>query len=95
MNNTIVKVLTAGKRIGSESDSPRELVPVLVTRPCLDGDEFDLKSYVRNLEEILNDEDTSDEEYEETLQRIAFLGGTVEWDVDIWDETKERLYVHL
>lgn len=95
MNVSIVKTLTAGKRIGLESDSPRELLPTLVERPCLDDDEFSLKGYIRSLEEILNDEDTSDEMFYEIIDRITFLGGTVEWDVDPWNEDRERLYVHL
>lgn len=95
MNVSIVKTLTAGKRIGPESDSPRELIPTLVERPCLDSDEFSLKGYIRSLEEILNDEDTSDEMFYETIDRITFLGGTVEWDVDLFNEDKERLYVYL
>lgn len=82
MNNAVVKVLTAGKRLGA--DGPRELIPTLVSRPCLDGDEFDLRGYVRSLEAILNDEDTSDEEYSWVLDRITFLGGTVKWEED-WD----------
>ena len=95
MNNSIVKVLVAGRRIGSESDSPRELVPTLVSRPALDSDEFSLKGYIRSLEETLNDPDTSDEEYEWTLQRVAFLRGYTEWDVSPWDSNKEYEYVHL
>lgn len=95
MNVSIVKTLTAGKRIGPESDSPRELVQVLISRPALDEDEFDLKGYIRSLEAVLNNEETSDEEYSWVMDRITFLGGTVEWDVDPWNEDRERLYVHL
>ena len=95
MNTAIVKVLTAGKRVGLESDSPRELIPTLVARPCLDADEFDLRSYVRSLEAILNDEDTSEEEYSWTLDRIEFLGGYTEWDVSPWNLEREYEYVHL
>lgn len=93
MNNSIIKVLTAGKRIGT--DGPRELIPTLVERLCLDGDEFSLKAYIRGLEEILNDEDTSDEMFYETIDRITFLGGTVEWDKDPWNKNREYIYVHL
>lgn len=81
MNTSIIKVLTADKRLGT--DGSRELIPTLVSRSCLDGDEFDLKAYTRKLEEILNDEDTSDEEYDWVINRITFLGGTVEWEE--WD----------
>jgi len=81
MNNSIIKVLTAGKCLGA--DGPRELVSTLVARPVLDGDEFDLRSYIRNLEEILNDPETSDEDYDWVINRITFLGGTVEWEE--WD----------
>ena len=95
MNTAIIKTLIAGKRVGNESDSPRELVSTLIYRPCLDGDEFDLRSYIRNLEEILNDPETSDEEYDWIINRITFLGGTVEWDVDPWNENREYIYVHL
>ena len=93
MNNSIIKVLVAGKRLGA--DGPRELIPTLIARPCLDGDEFDLKGYTRSLEAILNDSETSDEEYDWIINRITFLGGTVEWDVDLFNEDKERLYVYL
>ena len=82
MNTSIIKILTAGKRLGA--DGPRELISTLVERPCLDGDEFDLKSFTRSLEATLNDSDTSDEEYSWIMNRIAFLGGTVEWEED-WD----------
>lgn len=82
MNNSIIKVLTAGKRLGA--DGPRELVSTLVSRPCLDGDEFDLRSYIRNLEEILNDPEASDEDYDWVINRITFLDGTIEW-VEDWD----------
>ena len=95
MNNSVIEVLTAGNRIGTESDSPRELISVLVSRPILDEDEFSLKAYIRKLEEVLNDEDTSDEEYEWTLNRIEFLGGYTEWDVSPWNSDKEYQYVHL
>lgn len=81
MNNSIIKVLTAGKRLNA--DGPRELVSTLVARPVIDGDEFDLKAYTRKLEEVLNDEDTSDEEYDWVINRITFLSGTVEWEE--WD----------
>lgn len=95
MNNSIIKFLTAGKRVGTESDSPRELVSVLISRPCLDGDEFDLKGYIRSLEAILNDSETSDEEYDWVINRIEFLGGYTEWDVSPWNSDKEYQYVHL
>ena len=95
MNIAIIKTLIAGKRVGTESDSLRALVPVLISSTCLDGDAFDLRGYVRSLEEILNDEDTTEEEYEWTLQRVAFLGGYTEWDVSPWNSDKEYQYVHL
>ncbi len=90
MNNSIVKVFVAGKRLGA--DGPRELVPTLVSRPCLDGDEFSLKGYIRSLEETLNDPDASNEEYFWVLDRIVLLGGSIEWEE--WDG-KEVAFVTL
>lgn len=87
MNNVIVRVLVAGKRVGTESDSPRELIPTLVSRPILDEDEFDLQSYIRNLEEILNDEDTTEEEFYWAKDRIEFLGGSISWESQYLDGT--------
>lgn len=87
MNNAVVKVLVAGKRIGSESDSPRELISTLVSRPILDEDEFDLRAYTRKLEEVLNDEDTTEEEFYQTKDRIEFLGGSIEWVSQYLDDT--------
>ena len=87
MNNAIVKVLVAGKRIGPESDSPRELIPTLIERPCLDGDEFDLSAYIRELENILNDEDVTEEEFYQAKDRIEFLGGSISWESEYLDGT--------
>lgn len=87
MNNAVVKVLVADKRIGTESDSPRELIPTLVSRPCLDEDEFDIQAYIRSLESILNDEDTTEEEFYQTRDRIEFLGGSIEWVSQYLDGT--------
>lgn len=87
MNNIIIKTLVAGKRIGTESDSPRELISTLVSRPCLDKDEFDLQSYIRSLENILNDENTTEEEFYWARDRIEFLGGSIEWIPQYLDGT--------
>ena len=93
MNNAIVKVLDAGKRVGPESDSPRELIPTLVERPALDEDEFDFRKYVRELENQLNDPETSNEDFYWILDRIAFLGGTIEWEPQYLDGTGETAFV--
>lgn len=87
MNTVIIKTLVAGKRVGTESDSPRELVPVLVSQSILDEDEFDLRAYTRKLEEVLNDEDTSEEEFYAVVDRIKFLGGSIEWVSQYLDGT--------
>lgn len=95
MNVSIVKTLTAGKRIGLESDSPRELIPVLVERPALDEDEFDLRGYIRNLEDQLNDPETPNEDFYWILDRIEFLGGTISWEPQYLDGTDETAFVNF
>lgn len=95
MNTTIVKVLVAGKRVGTESDSPRELVSMLIERPCLDEDEFDLRKHVRELEDQLNDPETSMEDFCWILDRIEFLGGTISWESQYLDGTGETAFVNF
>jgi len=87
MNTAIIKVLVAGSRVSTKSDSPRKLIPTLVSRPVLDEDEFDLHSYIRSLENILNDKDTTEEEFYSVRDRIEFLGGSIEWVSQYLDGT--------
>lgn len=95
MNTAIIKILVAGSRVSSESDSPRELIPTLVSRPVFDEDEFDLHKHIQNLEATLNDPETSMEDFYWVLDRIAFLGGTISWEPQYLDGTGETAFINL